>query len=177
MKFGVLLNWTFPSLAIELLSFHKAHMLLVSSLFFPFSFIILRVKGADNLQISWDWLSQQPLSLIFFGSFILGSLKGNGIFDTQSFTGSCGVPLPPFSLGKAFGPLRFPRECHSFGGQQHWKRLLLWIISQRGVCHLVNRHCMCQGIGESMDHLLIHCNVANALWGDVFRNLGFTGLC
>ena len=129
------------------------------------------------MQIFWDWLSQQLLSLIFFGFFVLGSLKGNGIFDTQSFTGSCGVPLPPFSLGKAFGPVRFPRECHSFCGQQHWKRLLLWKISQRGVCHLVNQHCMCQGIGESVDHLLIHCDAANALWGDVFRNLGFIGLC
>ena len=42
---------------------------------------------------------------------------------------------------------------------------------------MVNQHCMCQGIGESVDHLLIHCDAANALWGDVFRNLGFIGLC
>ena len=102
-------------------------------------------------------------------------LKGNGIFYTQSFYRE--ILLLFLSLAKVFGASRFPRGRHSFCGQQHWKRLLLWKISQRGVCHLVNQHCMCQGIGESVDHLLIHCDAANALWGDVFRNLGFIGLC
>ena len=32
--------------------------------------------------------------------------------------------------------------------------------------------CMCQHHGETADHLLIHCDVAFALWGDVFQMFG-----
>ena len=31
---------------------------------------------------------------------------------------------------------------------------------------------MCRSNGEMVDHLLIHCNVAYALWGDVFQMFG-----
>lgn len=47
------------------------------------------------------------------------------------------MPLQSLSLAKAFGPLRFPRGCRSFYGQQRWERFLLWPISLRGMS-LVN---------------------------------------
>ena len=43
--------------------------------------------------------------------------------------------LLPFSCGKAFGPSRFPRESHSFCGQQLCERFIHWITLQRGGCH------------------------------------------
>jgi hypothetical protein len=33
---------------------------------------------------------------------------------------------------------------------------------------------MCKKNGESMDHLLLHCEIACALWNTIFSNVGLT---
>ena len=37
---------------------------------------------------------------------------------------------------------------------------------------LVNWHCMCRRQGETAAHLLNRCDIAYALWGDVFQMFG-----
>jgi hypothetical protein len=46
-------------------------------------------------------------------------------------------------------------------------------LRRRGMI-VVNRCWLCELDGESMDHLLLHCGVANALWSAIF---GRFGLC
>lgn len=37
---------------------------------------------------------------------------------------------------------------------------------------LVNWCCLCRCNGETMDHLLLHCKFAHALWSEVFLMFG-----
>ena len=46
-------------------------------------------------------------------------------------------------------------------------------IMKRGL-PLANWYCMCQRNGETMEHLLFHCEVVYALWGEVPIYLVFT---
>jgi hypothetical protein len=44
-------------------------------------------------------------------------------------------------------------------------------LRQRGMI-VINRCWLCESDGESVDHLLLHCRVANALWGAFFSRFG-----
>jgi hypothetical protein len=37
---------------------------------------------------------------------------------------------------------------------------------------VVNKCWLCESDGESIDHLLLHCGVANALWNFIFSQFG-----
>jgi hypothetical protein len=39
---------------------------------------------------------------------------------------------------------------------------------------VVNRCWLCESDGESVDHLLIHCGVTNALWNAILSRLGLS---
>lgn len=39
---------------------------------------------------------------------------------------------------------------------------------------VVNRCCLCKRDGESVDHLLIHCDIAQALWTAIFSRFGLS---
>jgi hypothetical protein len=39
---------------------------------------------------------------------------------------------------------------------------------------VINRCCMCKRHGESVDHLLLHCEVAGALWNTIFSRFGLS---
>ena len=51
--------------------------------------------------------------------------------------------------GRIFRPLKFLKGLHS-----------------------MNWFCICRSNGELVDHLLLHSNVAHALWEDVFQIFG-----
>ncbi|KAG6730525.1 hypothetical protein I3842_01G084500 [Carya illinoinensis] len=36
---------------------------------------------------------------------------------------------------------------------------------------IADRCCMCRNRGESVDHLLVHCEVARGLWNEIFSSL------
>jgi hypothetical protein len=42
---------------------------------------------------------------------------------------------------------------------------------------IVDRCCLCKRNGESVDHLLLHCDVASTLWSALFSALVCLGLC
>jgi hypothetical protein len=54
-----------------------------------------------------------------------------------------------------------------------WNKILTYDNLMWRGCILTNWCCMCRCKGESVDHLLIHCQVANVLWNYVFRSFGF----
>jgi len=39
---------------------------------------------------------------------------------------------------------------------------------------LVDGRCMCKQNGKSVDHLLLHCDVAYALWSAIFTRFGLS---
>jgi hypothetical protein len=39
---------------------------------------------------------------------------------------------------------------------------------------VIDRCCMCKRNGESVDYLLLHCEVARALWNAVFSHFGLS---
>jgi hypothetical protein len=39
---------------------------------------------------------------------------------------------------------------------------------------VIDRCCMCKRHGESVDHLLLHCEVAGALWNTIFSRFGLS---
>ena len=39
---------------------------------------------------------------------------------------------------------------------------------------MVNRCCLCKSDGESVDHLILHCETASALWHAIFSHFGLS---
>ena len=44
-------------------------------------------------------------------------------------------------------------------------------LKKRG-CIVMDRCYMCKKNGESVDHFLLHCEVAKVLWDEIFRRVG-----
>lgn len=101
-----------------------------------------------------------------------GVLKGNGIFDIQSFYkeiwGATSAPFPWKGIWSVKGPKRvlFFLWTVALGKILSLDNLTKWGLP------LVNWCCMCQSNRESVDHLLIHCDITFALWGVLFQMLG-----
>ena len=80
--------------------------------------------------------------------------------------------------GSAFGVQRYLKGCLSFYGQQ----LGVWTAARGSILTidnlvlrrlpLVNWFCMCWCDEETVDHLLLHCKFAYALWSEVFLIFG-----
>ena len=51
------------------------------------------------------------------------------------------------------------------------KTLTLDNVRKRGIV-VINRCCMCESEGESIDHLFLHCGVACILWNAIFTRFG-----
>jgi hypothetical protein len=47
-------------------------------------------------------------------------------------------------------------------------KLVIWNVI------VVDRYCMCKRSGESVDHLLLHCDVAYAMWSAIFSPFGLS---
>ena len=79
-----------------------------------------------------------------------------------------------------FGPLTevFPWEC-IWCAKVKRVSFFLWTTARDGILtidnlvkrgqSLVNRCCLCCCDGETVDHLLLHCNFSHALWSAIFE--------
>ena len=98
--------------------------------------------------------------------------KSKGQFDTQSFNQVIWVATKSPFPWKGIWSVKVPKRVVFF----MQTAALGWILTldhlmRRGL-PLVNWCCMCWSNGESMDHLLLHCNGVQTLWGDVFQIFG-----
>ena len=102
-------------------------------------------------------------------------LNHSGVFDVRSYynlltnpAGSSSIPFP----WKCIWSTNVPKRVSFF----------LWTVARGStltVDNLVLRHlplvnwcCMCRCNEETMDHLLLHCKFAYALWSEVFFIFG-----
>ena len=79
-------------------------------------------------------------------------------------------------LGKAFGRLRHPDVSLSFCGQQHeiGHRILMGDILRLRGFDFIDWCIMCFCCGETVDHLLLHCEKAHHLWCFAFMIFGIS---
>ena len=99
-------------------------------------------------------------------------LKGNGMFDTWSYyniiRGTADSNFPWKGVWKA----KIPRRVAFFMWTVvHGQILTFNNLMLRGHI-LVNRCCMCHRNEETMDHLLLHCSVAQSLWVYMLKIFG-----
>ena len=74
------------------------------------------------------------------------------------------------SLGRLFG-VKPPKRVF-FVSTLAWGKILINDNLLKGGFFLVGWFCMCQCNGKTVDHLLLHCDIAYVLWSEVFKLFG-----
>jgi hypothetical protein len=101
-------------------------------------------------------------------------LKGNGIFDIRSFYSALRHAQPVTFPWKAIWGVHAPKRVSFFVWSAVWGRILTVDNLMRRGYQLAGWCCMCQRDGETINHLLIHCDKAVGLWSFVFQKFGIT---
>lgn len=115
---------------------------LVTSLFDLLYFIILRQGDEDKI---W-WIPSKRRK-----------------FEVRSFYHALTFLLVPHFLGKIFEELRFPRVAFFASTAALRKILTLDNLRKRKII-VVDLSCMCKRSVESINHLILHYEVAKELW-------------
>ena len=132
--------------------------------YFPVSMVIFKIEAVVVRQ--WnsqpiDHLKENRMNVIQF--LFLSPLLNNLPF-TGEIRGASTAPFP----WKGIWSVKVPKRVSFF----LWtialgKILTLDNLTKTGMS-LVSWCCMCRSNGELVDHILIHCDVAYALWGVAF---------
>ena len=102
------------------------------------------------------------------------TLTKNGDFDIRSFYNKLRGPLPIIFPWKGVWKVKAPRRVSFFVWTAAWDKILTGDnLRERGL-NLVDWCIMCRCNGETVDHLLLHCEKAFQLWSLVFRSFGIS---
>uniref|UniRef100_A0A2N9IY74 Reverse transcriptase domain-containing protein n=1 Tax=Fagus sylvatica TaxID=28930 RepID=A0A2N9IY74_FAGSY len=99
-------------------------------------------------------------------------LRKNGVFDIRSFYQALRGHLGSSFPWKGIWRVKALRRVAFFVWAAAWGRILTCDNLRRRGFVMVGWCCMCKCSGETVDHLLLHCSVANELWGFVFQMFG-----
>ena len=99
-------------------------------------------------------------------------LNGNDTFDGSSFYkaihGTIGIPF----LGRVYGALKPQRGFLFFMWMAVWGKILTTDNIIKKGFSFFSWCCLCRRSGETVSHLLLHCDVTYALWCAVFSMFG-----
>ena len=116
--------------------------------------------------------SKAPLWEVEDGSW--WHLRKNGRFDIRSFYDALRDSPHVVFPWKSIWHTKAPRRVRFFVCSAAWNKILTCDnLSKRGYT-LVSWCCMCRCIGETVDHLLIHCSEASALWSWILGIFGIS---
>ena len=75
-------------------------------------------------------------------------------------------------LGRVFGKQKYLLRWHFFAWSAALGKILTIDNLQKWRVLIVNWHCMCKKDGGSINHLLLHCQMASELWSFVLCLFG-----
>ena len=97
--------------------------------------------------------------------------------EVKSYYKSLSTPTTTFAPWKSIWKVKAPTRVAFFVWTTTVGKILtLDNLQKRNV--MVMEWCyMCKSWGESIDHLLLHCEVANEVWNVFFQLFGVSWLC
>jgi len=116
-------------------------------------------------------VSRDRVDRLWWVSFKKGLFKVKSFFS--SLAGSEGRHFPWKSVWRTQAPSR----AAFFAWSAALRKILIVDNLRKRHIIIVDRCCLCKRDGESVDHLLFHCDVAIALWNNIFTRFGILGLC
>ena len=101
-------------------------------------------------------------------------LSKKGVFDIRSFYNKLRSSLPITFPWKGIWKAKAPTHVSFFVWTAAWEKILTGdILWYRGF-DFVDWCILCRCNGESVNHLLLHCDKAYLLWSMVFRSFGIS---
>ncbi len=125
-----------------------------------------------NDVVSFLNLIQSHLPFRELADGIRWNLTKSGIFDVRSFYSALRNSNPVAFPWKSVWRTKAPRRACFFVWTAAWNKILTCDNLRKRGYTLPSWCCMCCCGGETADHLLLHCSVANALWSWVFYSFG-----
>ena len=101
-------------------------------------------------------------------------LKPNGVFDIRSFYNKLRDSPSTVFPWKAIWRAKAPRQVSFFVWCVAWNKILTGDNLRLRRLVFVNWCIMCRHCGETVDHLLLHCEMAYRLWSFVFITFGLS---
>ena len=101
-------------------------------------------------------------------------LKPNGVFDIRSYYNKLRDSPSTVFPWKAIWRVKASRRVSFFVWCVAWNKILMGDNLRLRRLEFVDWNIMCCHCGETVDHLLLHCEMTNRLWSFVFITFGLS---
>ena len=108
------------------------------------------------------------------GERMIWKLLKKGDFDIRSFYDKLRSPLPFTFPWKGIWKVKAPTRVSFFVWTAAWEKILTRDTLRCRGFDLVDWCIMCRCNGETVNHLLLHCEKAYKLWSLIFRSFGIS---